>query len=327
MRLNLNKQIGGYFMKKLLILLILVLVTGCASKSESKDSEGLTIYTSFYTMEDFTKKIVGDKIQVFNLVKTGDEPHNWEPTPTDIASIEKADMLIYNGAGFEHWVDSVIGSIGSEKIFALNTSEGVELLEDTVIHEHDENEHEEGTHDHEDHDHENYDPHVWLNIKNAIIQLENIKNAVIKIDPENEAYYTENFNKYKEEFEALDKKYEDTISEFKNKDIVVSHKAFSYMCSEYGLNQLAIEGLSPDSEPDASRMANIVDFIKSEDIKVIFFEELASPKVAETIAKETGKEVDILSPIEGLTEEEKQNGEDYLSIMEKNLEALKRALN
>ena len=176
------------------------------------------------------------------------------------------------------------------------------------------------------HDHGQFDPHVWLSPVNAKKEMENIKNAYVKADPENKDYYEKNYQTYTAEFDKLDQEYKDTLSALPNKSIVVSHEAFGYLCDAYGLTQMGIEGLSPDSEPDPARMAEIIDFVKANHVKVIFFEELVSPKVAETIAAETGAQTQVLNPLEGLSDEELKNGADYFSVMEDNLKQLKAAL-
>ena len=167
---------------------------------------------------------------------------------------------------------------------------------------------------------------VWTSIKNAKKEMENIKNALVKADAANAEYYEANFKMYSEKFDELDKKYETEIAKLPNKNIVVSHEAFGYLCKEYGLTQVGIEGLSPDSEPNPKRMAEIVEFVEEHNVKVIFFEELVSPKVAESVAKETGATTDVLNPIEGLTEEQLKEGNDYISIMEQNLNSIVKAL-
>ena len=309
---------------------------GTTEKSESNNTEGkkLQVYTSFYPMYDFTSKIAGDKVDVINLVPSGTEPHDWEPSTEDIANLEKADMIIYNGAGMEHWVDDVTKSLSNKDIVLVEASEGIDLMEG---HHHHDDEGEEA-HDHESeeaHEHEGedadehehgLDPHVWTSIKNAKKEMENIKNALVKADAANAEYYEANFKMYSEKFDELDKKYETEIAKLPNKNIVVSHEAFGYLCKEYGLTQVGIEGLSPDSEPNPKRMAEIVEFVKENNVKVIFFEELVSPKVAESVAKETGATTDVLNPIEGLTEEQLKEGNDYISIMEQNLNSIVKAL-
>ncbi len=283
-------------------------------KNDSKDKK-LEVYTSFYPLYDFAVKVGGDKVHITNLVPAGTEPHDWEPATTDILSLEKGDILIYNGVGMEHWIDQVTSSLENDSLILVEASQGLTLLE---------GEEEEG--ESESSEETASDPHVWLSIKNAKKEMETIKDAFVKADPDNAAYYEQNFNKYAADFDVLDSKFTNELSVLANKDIVVAHQAFAYLCADYGLNQIAIEGLAADSEPDAKRMAEIVDFAKSRNIKTIFFEELVSPKVAETIASEIGAKTDVLNPLEGLTQEQINAGEDYLSIMDKNLEALVNAL-
>lgn len=305
------------------LVLCLCVFSACTSGGETADNGKLKVYTSFYPIYDFTSKIGGDKIEVTNIVPTGTEPHDWEPTPKDMQAIANADMLVYNGLGMEHWVEKVTNAVGNDKLVLVESSNGINLItEHTDDHKEEEEHFGEDGHNH-DHD---TDPHVWTSIRNAITQMENIKNALCEADSENAAYYEENFNKYKLEFEALDKEFESFIASCEKKDIIVAHDAFSYLCKDYGLNQIAINGLSAEAEPEPSRMAEIVEFARENDIKVIFFEELVSPKVAQTIAKEIGAETMVLNPLEGLSDEEVVSGDDYLSVMRKNLEAIKKAL-
>lgn len=304
------------------------LLTGCSFTSSSSSETGgtaseaagqkLNVYTSFYTMYDFAGKIGGDKITITNLVPPGTEPHDWEPTPNDIVGLEKADVFVYNGAGMEHWVDGVLDSLQNKDLVTVEASHGISLLEG---HSHDEDEEE---HEEEEEEHST-DPHVWLSPVNAKKEMESIKNVLVQADPENKEYYEANYAKYAEEADKLDQEWKDMTASLKNKDLIVAHQAFGYLCQTYGLNQVAIEGLSPDSEPDAARMAEIIEFAKERKINTIFFEELVNPKVAETIAKATGAKTAVLSPIEGLSEESQNAGDEYFSIMRKNLQAVKDA--
>ncbi|WMJ86493.1 metal ABC transporter substrate-binding protein [Anaerocolumna sp. MB42-C2] len=290
-------------------------VTENLNKKNDSKNKKLEVYTSFYPLYDFAVKVGGDKVHVTNLVPAGTEPHDWEPATTDILSLEKGDILIYNGVGMEHWIDQVTSSLENESLILVEASKGLTLLEGKA----------------EDGEKENSeeitaDPHVWLSIRNAKKEMETIKDTFVKADPDNAAYYEDNFNKNAADFETLDTKFKDELSALTNKDIVVAHQAFAYLCADYGLNQIAIEGLAADSEPDAKRMAEIIDFARSKKIKTIFFEELVSPKVAEAIASEIGAKTEVLNPLEGLTQEQINAGEDYLSIMDKNLEVLVSAL-
>ena len=141
--------------------------------------------------------------------------------------------------------------------------------------------------------------------------MENIKNAFASADPDNADYYEANYARYAAELDALHAEFEDALSDLPNKDIIVAHEAFGYLCAAYGLNQVAIEGLSADSEPDPAKMAEIIDFAREHAMKVIFFEELVSPKVAEAVAEAVGAETRVLSPIEGLGDADAVAGGDY----------------
>lgn len=316
-------------MKKLLLILLagcmtLFLMTGCSSSTANSDSETkntkdkkLTIYASFYPMYDFASKIGGDKVTVVNMVPAGTEPHDWEPAASDIAGLEKADIFVYNGASMEHWAEDVLESLSNKDLISVEASKGISLMEGH--HEEDE---EEGTSE----EGEEYDPHVWLSPVNAKVEMENIKNALVQADPDNKDYYEANYTKYAADLDTLDKEYKDTLSPLPNKDIIVAHQAFGYLCAAYGLNQVPIEGLSPDSEPDPATVANIIEFAQEHNVTVIFFEELVSPKVAQTIADSIGAKTEELNPIEGLSDEEQAAGDDYFSVMRQNLEKLKTAL-
>lgn len=287
--------------------------SGAMEHSGAMDHSGATeklkVMASFYPMYDFAVKIGGDKADVTVMIPDGTEPHDWEPAASDIKNLEEADFFIYSGAGMEHWVGDVLASLDNKKLVSVEASKGLALRAGNGEEEQ-----------------KQYDPHVWLSPENAKKEMENIKAGFIEADPDNKTYYEANYDTYATKFDALDKEYKDTLSAMPNKDIVVSHEAFGYLCDAYGLNQVGIEGLSPDSEPDPARMAEIIDFVKKNHVKVIFFEDLVSPKVAKTIASETGADAQMLNPLEGLSDEELKNGADYFSVMENNLQQLKAAL-
>lgn len=297
------------------------LLAGCAqaqepltSNADGNQSQGgkLSVYASFYPMYDFASKIGGDKVDVANMVPAGTEPHDWEPAAADIAGLEQADVFVYNGAGMEHWAGDVLGSLQNKELVAVEASRGISRRE--------------GHHEDEEGEGETYDPHVWLDPMNAKKEMANIKDAFVQADPDNRDYYEANYAKYAADLDALDKEFRDTLSGLEKKDVIVSHEAFGYLCAAYGLNQVGIEGLSPDSEPDPARMAEITEFAKDHDVKVIFFEELVSSKVSETIADAIGAETAVLNPIEGLSNEQQAAGDDYFTVMRQNLQALKTAL-
>ena len=325
-------------MKKLRLKLSAVLLAtsfalaGCtggktANTTEKKDGGKIKVYASFYPMYDFAKKIGGDKVEVTNLVPAGTEPHDWEPSAKDLAKISESDILVYSGAGMESWIDKVDQATKGSKLVKVEASKGIDLIKSEHHHDHEDAKEKDHEDAHEEHDHGEYDPHVRLAPQNAKIQMKNIKDALVKADPNNKDYYEKNFETYSKKIDDLDSKFSTSLKNTKSKNIVVSHEAFGYLCKAYGIKQIGIEGLSPDSEPDAARMAEVTKFAKENKVKYIFFEELVSPKVAETIAKEIGAKTAVLNPLEGLSEDQLKAGEDYLSIMESNLKVLLEALN
>ena len=261
----------------------------------------LKVMASFYPMYDFARKVGGDRIQVKDMVPAGTEPHDWEPAAMDIRNLEDADVFVYNGADLEHWAEDVLDTLENQDLVVSEASDGVELLD--------------GGHDHA-HGDEGKDPHVWLDPMRAKQEMKNIRDALVKADPGNGDYYEANYEKYAGEFDELDQEFRDGLKGTKSRDIIVAHEAFGYLCNAYDLKQLAIEGLTPDSEPDPAKMQEVIEYAKKYDIHTIFFEELASPKVAKTVAKEVDAVTAVLNPIEGLSEEDIQDGEDYFSLIE-----------
>ena len=302
--------------------LSLSLLTGCGTQpADTAAGDGrLRVLTSFYPMYDFACKIGGDCIDVTNMVPSGTEPHDWDPSTNDLKNLEKADVFIYNGADMEPWADDLLVS-RSDTLRVVEASENVELRTTDGEHEH--------AHEHEDadHHHGDFDPHVWLDPENAKIEMEAIRDALCAADPENSTVFQSNYEKYAAELDALDAEFREKLAPLPNRTIVVAHEAFGYLCDAYGLTQVGIEGLSPDSEPDPGRMAEVIDFVREHSISTIFFEELVSPKVAEAIASETGAQAKMLSPLEGLSDEQAAAGADYFSVMHDNLAALMEALN
>ena len=211
---------------------------------------------------------------------------------------------------------------------AAENNHNHEAAENNHNHEANENNHNHEAHEdeHEGHHHGPMDPHVWISPKNAKIEMENIKNALVELDKENADYYESNYEKYAKMLDELDAKYSEQLSALPNKTIVVSHEAYGYLCKDYNLTQIGIKGVNAETEPDAKKMAEIINYVKENKITTIFTEELIDPKVSKIIADETGCQVKVLSPIEGLSEEQIKNNEDYFSIMEENLENLVGAL-
>ena len=305
-------------MKKTLILIMITLLalTGCTQKIES---DKIQIVTSFYPIYDFALKVAGDKADVLNLIPSGQEAHGFDPSARERVLIEEADIFAYNGAGFEAWTDKVIGSIQNKNVKVVETSKKIEL--DLAV-----DEHEDDGEDHEGHDHGIYDPHTWLNPLNAKIQMESILDALIEVDPDNEAYYQTNFDFNAKMFDRLDEDMHEALKDLPNRKIVVEHKAFSYLAKQYDLVQESISGIVPDSEPNAKEMERIIEFIKDNKVSAILLETMGNMKVIEAIQKETGVKILRISSLETLSKERMDAGDDYISVMTENLENILLAL-
>ncbi len=307
-------------MKKLLLLLvsILFIVSGCSSKPAS--SGKLKVVASFYPLADFAQKVGGDHVEVVNLVPTGTEVHDFELSAQDKAAILESDVFVYNGVGLESWVDDLLPTLG-DKVTQVDSSKGVELIHASEEHEEGHDEHE------EDHDHGEYDPHIWLSVSRAKQQMTTIYEALVAADPDHKADYEANYKTYAAQFDALDQEFKTQLAGVAHHTIVVSHQAFGYLCASYGLEQVALEGIYAESEPDPKTLASVIEYMKTNSIKVVFAESASSTKLSDTISKETGAKVDVLYTIEAMSAEQVSAKEDYLSLMRMNLKALVNALS
>lgn len=353
--------------KILISLFVALMLIGCSAtnKPQANDKKKLQIVTTIYPVYEFSKQVVGEEADVKLLVPIGSSAHDFEPSAKDIASIEEADMLVYHGAEMEPWIEKVLSALKNKKLTVVNATEGIELVKANHQHHH-HHDHDDKDHDHDhDHDHKEdskattnkempekdhdhneenknhehneashhhhhhgeYDPHVWLAPLNAKAEMKNIKDKLVALDKDHASKYEENFNKAAAEFDKLHQEFVKGLKDLKHKEIVVSHEAFGYLCHAYGLEQHGVEGIIPTSEPDPATMAEIVHFVKEHGISTVFFEELASEKVASAISKETGAKVAVLSPIETLTKEQFDKGENYFSLQRANLKALVEALS
>ena len=292
-------------MKKRIISGVLVLLTsfmliGCnAEATQNTNKDKLNIVVSIYPLKEFTEEIAGDKAEVTCMVPDNVEPHEYEPKTKDLEGLTEADAFIYNGLGMEDWVDKVNDTIQDNKVLVVNSSEGVESRKEGDA----------------------IDPHSWLSLKNAEIQSENIKNTLVKLDEKNKDYYEENYNKFKDKLEELYNEYKPKFDALSKKDFVTGHAAFGYLCRDYGLSQKSVEDLFAEGEPTSKQLEDLVNYCKTNNIKTVFSESLASPKISDTLAKEVNASV---VPI--LTLESKEDDKSYIEAMRYNLEVIYKCM-
>jgi len=291
--------------KKISLLLASLCALFLVACSNQKQADGkLNIVTTFYPVYEFTKQVAGDTANV-------------EPSAKAVAKIQDADTFVYENENMETWVPKLLDTLDKKKVKTIKATGDMLLLPG--------GEEEEGDHDHgeEGHHHE-YDPHVWLSPVRAIKLVEHIRDSLSADYPDKKETFEKNAAAYIEKLQALDKAYTEGLSQAKQKSFVTQHAAFNYLALDYGLKQVAISGLSPDAEPSAARLAELTEYVKKNKIAYIYFEENASQALANTLSKEAGVKTDVLNPLESLTEEDTKAGENYISIMEKNLKALKQ---
>lgn len=285
----------------------------------------ITVTTTIYPLYSIAKEVGADKINLQNLIPFGVEAHGFDPTPADMAKLSKSDIFITSSDSMEPWKDKIVKSLKiEEKVFDM--SEHVKLR--TIQEEEDEQHEDEKGHKHEhNHEHEGIDPHYWVSLNNYILMTEAITKLFIEKDSANKDFYIQNSNNYLEKVKALKEKYDSSMATCTNKKILVNHDAFGYFADDYGVKQYSISGMSPDDKPSAKQISELINLVKNEKINTVFFEEFASPKVAQTIAKATNIKIDTLRPAENISKEENKKEFGYLQIMEENLEKLKFAMD
>lgn len=302
----------------------LALLTACnaSTSGEFRDSNKnkLAIVTSFYPVYEFTKNIVGDEADVKLLVPAGTEPHDYEPSAKDMAMISNSDLFIYHNDNMETWVTKAQKNWKKDSPKIIEGTEEMVLLPGGEEEEEHSHEHE---HENEEHHHE-YDPHTWLSPKMAIKEVEYIEKQLKKLYPQKSKQLRTNSEKYLERLKKLDEKYSSELKNAKQKSFVTQHAAFRYLALDYGLNQIPISGLSPDQEPSAARLAELKKYVTNNGIKYIYFEDNTNNKFAKTLATEAKVEMAVLNPLESLTDKQVADGENYINVMEKNLESLKK---
>jgi zinc transport system substrate-binding protein len=275
-------------------------------------SNKLQVTATFYPMAEFARQVGGKNAAVTTLVKPGIEPHDYEPTPQDVAAIYKSKLFVYNGAGLERWVDKIQNDLAHTGTFVVDATYNVKLL---------------GKDPSDTENTSATDPHVWMDPALAVQEVQNVLKGFIATDPKNVETYQANAKAYIAQLNALNQEFKTGLNRCQSHDIVTSHQAFSYLANEYGLHAVGIAGLSPDNEPSPQKLAEIADFARANNVHYIFFETLVSPKLSQTIASEVGAQTIAFNPLEGLTPQEAKAGKNYISVQKDNLQALRTALN
>lgn len=309
-------------MKKLISLLglgLILMASGCESTEPVLETteESKTVVTSFYPLYFFTSELTEgvDNLDVINLIESGGEPHSFEPSPSQLGTMESAELVIVQGAGLEPWFEGLEHELEDGGVSIFEVNEHLNLISFVDGHE---------DHEEDDHDHGDFDPHTWLDPVLVLDTVEEITQELIAMDAENEALYLENSMALKEKVEALDASFGMALLSCELDAFITSHDAFTYLAARYGLHNHAVSGVSPFDEPSAHQMAELIELAEAEGVSHIFFEVLANSEAAEVLADEAGLTPLVLNPIAGLSSEDKE--EDYFTLMYSNLDNLKIGL-
>lgn len=276
-----------------LVLILAIVPLGAAGCAGEGDDGRTSVAAAFYPLAYAAQEIGGDEVAVRNLTPPGAEPHDVELSARDVERIRAADVVLYLGSGFQPNFERAVDGADGEKVDLL---QGLELLISVD---------------------EGVDPHVWLDPLRYAEQARRVGEALER---------AEQAERFAARLPKLDDDFERGLARCARREIVTSHAAFGYLADRYGLEQIALTGVSPEAEPTARDLERIVLEVEGSGATTVFFENLVSPRLAETVAREAGAKTAVLNPLEGLTEDEIAAGEDYFSVMRENLETLRRAL-
>lgn len=324
----------------LFIVISVIMVNLLACDNEKQDDTRITIMTTLFPQYDFAKQIVGDKCEVKLLLPPGVGAHGYEPTPKDIIDINNSDMIIYTGDIMEAWVSTILKSIDNEKLNVVDLSEGIELLETGAAeHEHEHNH--EHSHEHEEElEEENHkvdlehghvhgiDPHFFTSPKNAVIMMNTILEQIVKLDPENEAFYRKNAEAYIEKINEVDEKIHHIVEESENKTLYFGGKfAMLYFVNEYHLSYVSpFDSCAHESEANPKSIVEIIECMNEHGADTVFYEELVDPKVANMIAEEIDGKTLLLHSCHNVSKEDLEKGVTYVDLMNQNAENLMKGL-
>lgn len=321
---------------------------GRADPADNADDGKISVVTTIFPPYDFVREIAGDEADIKMLLKPGEETHSYEPTPQDIIAIQNSDVFIYTGGENDVWVEDILSSMPDSDLVTLRLVDCVETVEEEQVegmkgsagHDHDEEDYDDvhGGHtdeadeadgeDEEESPHE-ADEHVWTSPVNASLIAEQIKNVLSKADPDNRGLYEENTLAYQEQLAELDGQFREVVDHAKRNIMIFGDRfPFRYFADEYGLEYYAaFPGCAGDTEPSAATMAFLIEKVKEEKVPAVLKMELSSADIANAIAEATGTEVKVFYSCHNLSADDFENGETYLSMMQKNVETLKEVLN
>lgn len=280
--------------------------TGNSNSTENENGK-IKVVVSFNAMREFVSAIGKDKVDITTMIPNGTEPHEFDPKIKDFEILTTAKVFVYNGLGMEKWADKAVEAAQNKDLIAVEASKGADAIKNSdpgEIKEHGE-----------------YDPHFWISLKGAELESNNIKDALIKADPNNKNFYEKNYDDFKNQLESLYSEYKSKLTTVPNKNFVTGHAAFAYLCRDFDLKQNSVEDVFAEGEPSSKRLEELINYCKTNNIKTIFVEDMVSPKVSNTLAKEVGAKVQKIYTVES-----KEDNLDYIQSMKANLQEIYNSL-
>jgi zinc transport system substrate-binding protein len=294
------------FTAAVLSLLTVLSLSSCAGSRETESGK-VKVMVSFNALKEFTAAVGGDKVEISTMVPDGMEPHDFEPKVGDISALGQAKVFVINGLGMEPWAAKAVEAEGKTNLVQVVASKGAVPLKSAD--------------DAADAEHSQDDPHLWLSLKGAEIEVKNISDGLCLADPANAEYYKKNCESYTAKLESLFQEYNTKFNAAKRKTFVTGHAAFAYLCRDFGLEQKSVEDVFAEGEPSAKKLAELVDYCKENNVKTVFVEKMVSPEISETLARQVGAKTVAIYTMEGA-----EDDKSYLDRAEANLKAIEASL-
>jgi manganese/iron transport system substrate-binding protein len=288
------------------VLLALSVLPSC--KREAAPTDGKKrILTTFTIIQDIAQNVAGDAAVVESITKPGAEIHDYEPTPRDLVKAQDADLVLWNGLGLERWFEKFLQQV--QHVPAVVISDGVQPLSIG-----------EGPYDGKP------NPHAWMSPANAIVYVENIRQALIKLDPANQATYSANAAAYTEKLKAVDAPVRQKLETIPadQRWLVTCEGAFSYLIRNYGMKELYLWPVNADQEGTPQQVQKVIDTVRANRIPVVFSESTISDKAMQQVAKETGARFGGVLYVDSLTDATGP-APTYLKLLETNADTLVKA--
>lgn len=316
-----NKSIKIVIFATLILVVLIFVVLAVSNKANTENDGKINIVTTTFSTYDFTRQIVGDKAKITYLLGPGTDAHSYEPSAADLAKIQNADVFIYIGGEMEKWVEKVLdsGTLDISKTTLIRVTDTIETIKEAEV---------DGAETEEEEEEGAFDEHIWTSPENAIKMMNYLNQKYNELDETSKEIFNANTQNYIQKIKNVQSKIKEIVDNKKRDRLVFGDKMpMQYFLNEYKLKaSAAFSGCSTETEPSAKTITYLVNKVKEENIPVVLYIELSTGKTAKSIADETGTEAMQIQTLHNISKDDFEKGETYVSLMEKNIEVLKKAL-